>query len=219
MKSVAILLDAGFVKFRLRKLLRTGKITAEQIYEFALACRASDEEILRIYYYDCPPFAEEIRDQRNRDLVLFTPNEKLIAHETALQNSLALKDLVAYRRGELSFSGWKMPRHAEIELQSDHNKKIEIALRSLKPDFTQKRVDMKIGLDVAWLASKRICDRIILVTADSDFIPAMKFARREGTQVVLVPMGTKYIKTVLKEHADIIRDVPFPPEASQPQEQ
>jgi len=32
---------------------------------------------------------------------------------------------------------------------------------------------MKIGLDAAWLASKRIVDRIILVTADSDFIPAM----------------------------------------------
>lgn len=51
-----------------------------------------------------------------------------------------------------------------------------------------KRVDMKIGLDVAWLASKGIVDRIILVTADTDFVPAMKFARREGVQVLLVPM-------------------------------
>ena len=33
---------------------------------------------------------------------------------------------------------------------------------------------MKMGLDIAWLASKRIADRIILVTADSDFVPAMK---------------------------------------------
>ncbi|MDT5157346.1 MAG: hypothetical protein QOH51_1703 [Acidobacteriota bacterium] len=48
---------------------------------------------------------------------------------------------------------------------------------------------MKIGLDVAWLASKSIVEKIILVMADSDLIPAMKFARREGVQVVLVTMG------------------------------
>jgi len=69
---------------------------------------------------------------------------------------------------------------------------------------------MKIGLDVSWLASKRIVDRIILVTGDSDFVPAMKFARREGVQVILVTMGQRQIKRDLREHADILRDVVFP---------
>lgn len=66
---------------------------------------------------------------------------------------------------------------------------------------------MKIGLDVAWLASKGIVDRIILVAADTDFIPAMKFARREGVQVVLVPMGTNMLNKALKAHADEVRKV------------
>jgi len=38
----------------------------------------------------------------------------------------------------------------------------------------------------------------------------MKFARREGTQVILIPMGHKYLKRALREHADFVRDVRFP---------
>ena len=71
---------------------------------------------------------------------------------------------------------------------------------------------MKIGLDVAWLATKRIVDRIILVTGDSDFVPAMKFARREGIQVVLVNMAS-FVKQELREHADEVRLVDFRPSA------
>jgi len=41
-------------------------------------------------------------------------------------------------------------------------------------------------------------DRVILVTADSDFVPAMKFARREGVQVVLVTMGHTLVKRELR---------------------
>jgi uncharacterized LabA/DUF88 family protein len=66
---------------------------------------------------------------------------------------------------------------------------------------------MKIGLDVAWLASKGIVGRIILVTADTDFVPAMKFARREGVQVVLVPMSSRMLNKAMKAHADEVRSV------------
>lgn len=78
------------------------------------------------------------------------------------------------------------------------------------PDLKQKRVDMKIGLDVAWLASKGIVERIVLVTSDSDFVPAMKFARREGVQVVLITMGHKQVKQDLLVHADELRAVKYP---------
>ncbi len=69
---------------------------------------------------------------------------------------------------------------------------------------------MKIGLDVAWLASKGIVERIILVTADSDFVPAMKFARREGIQVVLVNMEHRQTKRDLLVHSDEVRTVAYP---------
>ena len=57
---------------------------------------------------------------------------------------------------------------------------------------------------------KRFVERIVLVTADSDFIPAMKFARREGVQVTLVTMGHMLVKRELKVHADELRQLTYP---------
>jgi uncharacterized LabA/DUF88 family protein len=128
----------------------------------------------------------------------------------AFQDELALMDNVAYRKGELLFKGWSVSSRALEDLVA---KPRPLDMDDLAPELIQKRVDMKIGLDVAWMASKRIVDRIILVTADTDFIPAMKFARREGTQVSLVPMGVN-LRTSLREHADEVRSVEFGAESA-----
>ena len=72
----------------------------------------------------------------------------------------------------------------------------------------QKGVDMRIGIDVATLTLKRIVERVILISGDTDMIPAMKLARREGAQVVLVevlsPQGTALSKH-LDEDSDLCR--------------
>jgi uncharacterized LabA/DUF88 family protein len=44
--------------------------------------------------------------------------------------------------------------------------------------------DMKIGLDIAWIALKKVADILVLVTGDSDFVPVMKFARKEGMRSI-----------------------------------
>jgi len=67
--------------------------------------------------------------------------------------------------------------------------------------MTQKGVDMKIGLDIASLAFKRQVRRIVLISGDSDFVPAAKLARREGVDFVLDSMGMD-IKGELFEHID-----------------
>ncbi|NMC69064.1 MAG: NYN domain-containing protein, partial [Myxococcales bacterium] len=61
-----------------------------------------------------------------------------------------------------------------------------------------------------WMASKRIVDRLLLVTGDTDFVPAMKFARREGVQVVVITVDNR-LRQELREHADEVRLVRFPP--------
>jgi len=53
--------------------------------------------------------------------------------------------------------------------------------------------------------SVTIVERIILVTADSDFIPAMKLARREGVQVALASLANA-AKPELLHHADFYRN-------------
>ncbi|WP_204245095.1 NYN domain-containing protein [Cloacibacillus sp. An23] len=44
----------------------------------------------------------------------------------------------------------------------------------------QKGVDMRIGLDIASVTYKKQVQRIVLISGDSDFVPAAKLARREG---------------------------------------
>lgn len=97
-------------------------------------------------------------------------------------------------------SGWKLGNQAIKNLGKT---KRPIEPSDLVPNISQKGVDMRIGLDIAWIALKRIADVLVLVTGDSDFIPAMKMARKEGLTVVLKSMGHPVFKE-LKVHADVL---------------
>lgn len=65
----------------------------------------------------------------------------------------------------------------------------------------QKGVDIRIGLDIASITLKKQADTIILVTGDSDFVPAAKLARREGVEFILDPMWQQ-VGDDLFEHID-----------------
>jgi uncharacterized LabA/DUF88 family protein len=246
MKSIAILLDGGFVCRRLYKLLKNRHATADDVVRLSEAVVDENEDLFRIYYYDCPPYTGKKSNPLLKKLIDFdaTPTARRMK---SLHDSLAQKDHVAFRRGELHFNGWAFnPRITEDLIHSTTSKLIQngmtlnvsidldlvglvakglleakdlpvkepdlarIVNLIVTPEIKQKHVDIKIGLDVAWLASRRIVDRIALVTADTDFIPAMKFARREGVQVILVPLGQKPARS-LAEHADEVRHFDFGP--------
>jgi uncharacterized LabA/DUF88 family protein len=81
---------------------------------------------------------------------------------------------------------------------------LQINATDLFPTINQKGVDMRIGLDIAWIALKKVAETMVLVTGDSDFVPAMKFARKEGMRVYLAPLGHTSIFRELKAHADRI---------------
>ncbi len=206
MKKAPVLLDLGFVLHKLRGRLSGQRPTADNVHHFARECIAEDEELFRIYCYHSRPYGEKRTHPLTGAQVDFsaTPTYEGM---TTLIRELELKDNVAFRAGELTFDGWRIKPQAVKDL-GDNGR--PLAEDDLIPDLKQKGVDMKIGLDVAWLASNSIVERIVLVTSDSDFIPAMKFARREGVQIVLVTMGHYRIKRELKVHADQVRDVSYP---------
>ncbi len=84
--------------------------------------------------------------------------------------------------------------------------KIADAWRALVPDdlklaLRQKGVDMRIGIDITTLTLKKQVDTIILVTGDSDFVPAAKVARREGVEFILDPLWQS-VNDDLHEHVD-----------------
>ncbi len=67
----------------------------------------------------------------------------------------------------------------------------------------QKGVDIKIGLDIATLALKKLVQKIVLISGDSDFVPAAKLARVEGIIFTLDPMGNP-VREDLEEHIDYL---------------
>lgn len=205
MKKTAVLLDLGFLLYALYRPLGKRTATATEVHEFANKCLRPDEELFRIYCYHCPPFEGTERHPITHQPVHFKQSPTYTTMTNFLRE-LSLKDNVAYRAGEISFNGWVIKKHAAREI-SNTNRQLQES--DFQPDMKQKRVDMKIGLDVAWLSSKGLVDRIVLVTGDSDFIPAMKFARREGVQIVLVCLDQN-VKHELRVHSDELRAVAFP---------
>jgi uncharacterized LabA/DUF88 family protein len=105
--------------------------------------------------------------------------------------------------GETSFNGWQLDRKA-LERQPAHS--MTINAQDLAPKISQKGVDMRIGMDIAALTLKHHVKVIVLVTGDSDFVPAMKFARREGAQLMLCSFG-RHMKPAMYEHSDLLPEI------------
>lgn len=193
--KVAILIDGGF--FLQRFKTNNGKnprIADLQPFIDDIMKKVSatnpagtSDMLLRAFYYDCRPNGDTKTDPNGKK-VDFSQHPQFKA-ANAFHADLRTFPQLALRLGELSFDGWKV---------HPSNPKDYI------PDFKQKSVDIKLGLDIAWMSSKRTIDKLVLVAGDSDFVAPMKFARREGILVYLFPMAQPQIKIILKEHADFI---------------
>ena len=127
---------------------------------------------------------------------------------TDFLNILKNKRKFALRLGKLA------PKHEKIDytLSPRTLKKLCNGTQNLsdltEKDFIlsieQKGVDIKIGIDIASLAYKKQVDRIVLISGDSDFVPAAKLARREGIDFIVDPLFN-HIPDDLLEHIDGLR--------------
>ena len=127
--------------------------------------------------------------------------------DIAVRNKQLIQAVTRYpffasRLGETVFRGWAL----KADRLREKGPQVEISSADLAPVIQQKGVDMRIALDVASLTLKKLARMIVLVTGDSDFVPVMKFARREGAQVFLVALGHS-IRDILVEHADVMLTV------------
>ena len=203
MRTFAILIDGGFLKRKLGS--RENPLTAESVEKFVE--RLKDQDVLRsfdlhrIYFYDAPPLRSTERKPLAGGNIMFSET-RLARDNQRLHKELRGMPFVALRMGDLRFRGWTLNAHRlpadqpELSITSDH----------LVPNVHQKGVDMRVGLDIASLALKKHIDVIVLVTSDSDFVPAMKLARREGAQLFLVSLGHKIVDE-MREHADLVLEM------------
>lgn len=205
--KTAILVDGGFYRKRAKYMWgkKTPQERADELFEYCLlhlSSKYDERKLYRIFYYDCPPLAKSVFHPLLKKNVNFS---KLETYQWTIDffNQLKRKRKMALRLGYISdvSIGYDIDKTKLKELCSGKIKLEDLKEGDFNVGFTQKGVDMRIGLDIASLAYKKQVDQIILISGDSDFVPAAKLARREGIDFILDPMGAK-IKDDLFEHID-----------------
>lgn len=209
MKKVAIIVDGQFLLHRIRDAQSSTQYpNLEDQYNFLTnLINSNDEELFRIFYYQGSPNKQTVDKPISKDKINFSESQ-INKYSSNLITELSNKDFVAMRLGDTFFRGWKLKNPVLEKIRNGIIKDTsKLTDDDFTPDFQQKGVDIKIGLDVAWLSNNNIVDRIYMVTGDADFIPALKQARRDGIQIKLVKIGTKKINNDLLKHSDFILDL------------
>lgn len=141
------------------------------------------EEPYRVFFYLTDPYNKIVKG-------VDYSKTNAYANATSLIDRLSVCDFIAIRKGTLVMRGFDVNNH---------------------PIFQQKKVDMLLGLDIAHVSYCKLVDRVLILSCDTDVVPALKVARINGLQVIhgSCPDVAKPINRELKHHADIIREVTF----------
>ena len=196
MPKIVVMLDGGHVRVHARKANK--QFDPDYIEKIGLACSVAGETIHRIMYYDCAPFSGSAIQPVSGVRRVFTGSDEWLKR-------LSYKDLFSVRLGILKFRGFVL-NDSKIPYTPGQ----PLTDADFHPDFEQKGVDMRIGMDIANLAANRSVDLIALATNDTDCIPAMKHARRSGLQVALVTVPGYQPVPELLAHSDFRRDIQWP---------
>jgi uncharacterized LabA/DUF88 family protein len=200
----AILIDGGFVTKRLQLRLQRSATADDIVAECERLQNLSqldDYELLRIYYYDAFPSSERVVKPVSKESLDLSTTERYRLGQS-LHDNLILKAHFALRMGQVNLSPnkWKMKPQVAKKLIGSQR---ELTDDDFLLDLSQKGVDMRVGMDMARLALRDMVRTIVVVTGDSDFVPAFKFVRREGVKVILDPLGQN-VRPELKHHADLV---------------
>ncbi len=207
----AICMDGGFVQKVIWAREKRVPTAADILAECERICSHeafADCDLLRIYYYDAPPSQAQMVNPIDGSLLDLQATDTYSA-SVKLQAELKAAPNVALRMGDVLSSGWRVGENS-IDKISRAARPLEAS--DLKPNLRQKGVDIRIGLDIARLALRDTVRSLAVVTADTDFVPAFKFARREGIRVYLDTMG-RPCRPELVEHSDLrLSPIPSPEE-------
>lgn len=241
-KSALMIVDGGHLRALMmhdsrNPAMQAPLITAENVDRILRACVQDDEDLQRIYYYDCSEFTGHFnpphpdwagkecialhesdlkqRIKRGSKFHILNPYKRehqsihtkgantavWIARQgnSRMLDELAQKELFAVRHGKMKFNGWQKSKRKDGP--------------EYFPSLQQKGVDMLIGLDIATIAITGQAERIIFIANDTDFVPALKFARRTGRKVQVVIAGLpggQETALALKMNSDYRREVAWP---------
>jgi uncharacterized LabA/DUF88 family protein len=205
----AILVDAAFFLKRAARIYghQTPEAAAKQLHRIALDHLNDDHgqrvaRLYRIYVYDAPPAQWRGHGPISK-LAIDYGRSDLAQWRRAFHQYLRSLRKVALRLGNIptTQAHWQIKQDVLKALLSGRREWASIVDDDFRLDLRQKGVDMRIGLDIASLAYKDQINQLVLISGDSDFVPAAKLARREGVDFVLDPMWSA-IRPDLHEHID-----------------
>jgi uncharacterized LabA/DUF88 family protein len=195
--KICVMLDGGFVR-ACRKQSKKAPKDPQYIEKIAKSCKDGDEVIHRIMFYDSGGFTGTAKLPVSGQVQQFTAHDRWL-------DELSYKDLFSVRLGVLKFRGFVLnPKRIPYTLGQP------LTDADFYPDFEQKGVDMRIGIDIANLSSNKSVELIALATNDTDCIPAMKYARRSGLQIALVGFTGFRPAPELLAHSDFRREIQWP---------
>ncbi len=157
----------------------------------------------RTFYYDASPYASKGHRPVSGVAIDFSRTGPAVFRKR-LFDVLRSSRNVAVRLGDVRKDleqSWVLKPTAQANLLAGRLLAADLTDSDFVPALRQKGVDMRIGLDIASLALNRNVQTIILVSADSDFVPAAKLARRAGVKFILDPLWQR-IPNDLNEHID-----------------
>lgn len=171
--------------------------------------------LYRTFYYDAQPYEGKEHTPVDKRAIDYSKTPQA-AFRKALFNALHDFPNLAVRLGELRRDNtrfWTLKPEPQRKLLNGSLSADNLSDAHFAPTLRQKGVDMRIGLDISSITLKRQADVIILVSGDSDFVPAAKFARREGMQFILDPLWQN-VPPDLSEHIDGLRSGFFKPQSN-----
>ena len=154
-EKAAIFIDAGYLDNVLREEFNHVKVDYQKLGQALLDAVNPRPNLLRVYYYHCEPYQGSPPTNEERTR---------LANAQKFFYSLKSKPFFEVRLGRLAHRGYRADGTPVLE---------------------QKRVDILMAVDIVRLSLRRAITHAILITGDSDFIPAIQIARDEGIQVSL----------------------------------
>lgn len=216
MRKVVFMIDGWFMRKRIYQL-KSFYYSGPEIRKYCVKHLRENDYLYRIFYYDTAPLDKKGHNPISGKPIDFK-NTPVAEAQIKLFESIKSTPNFALRLGKTIWrdNAWTLVPERFRALLSKKITVDDLTERDIRPLIQQKAVDMKMGMDIALISSKKLADLLVLITGDADVVPAVKQARREGMQVCLDPLWNP-IQPELSEHVDFIETlISCSPRASKP---
>jgi len=191
----AMFFDAGFINARARKLLGRANVNFPQLA--AILAEMADIQDYRVYFYDAPPYKwpEDILSEEEKKRQREAQSKK-----DRFFRRLEITDRFIVRRGKLRPASHSRYTYEDLrgdleqvlreegiytpELMKRLSDRIIKTMRD-RMALQQKGVDSRLVTDLVSLCALEKITTAVLVSNDSDFAPALKFAVATGVRTVV----------------------------------